>query len=141
MHFSTELATMVQLYIDALNSDGIPVVGSTWQRVLEATYESAVGEAVQNYQSIMDRTMLRAPMEEKELLEQHSQALAKSIERFQQATSLDAENTHYESYLNKLTVNNFRLPLSNIQLSWMTPDCSTSVAPFSQVYSHGMPAS
>ena len=111
MHFSTELATMVELYIDALNSDGVPVVGSTWQRVLEATYESAVGEAVKHYQSIMDGIMLRAPMEEKELLEQHSQALAKSIERFKQATSLDAENTHYESYLNKLMVNNFRLPL------------------------------
>ena len=103
--FSTELAKMVQLYIDALNSPGgVPVVGSTWQRVLEATYETAVEEAVKSYQSLMDDTIVQAPMEESELLEQHSQALTKSMEKFQQATSLDAENTHYESYLNKLMV-------------------------------------
>ena len=96
---------MVQLYIDALNvPGGVPVVGSTWQRVLEATYETAVEEAVKVYQGFMDDTIVRAPMEEKELLEQHSQALTKSIETFQQAASLDADSTLNESYLNKLVV-------------------------------------
>ena len=104
-HFSTELAKMVELYIEALNSPGgVPVVGSTWQRVLEATYESAVEEAVKCYQGIMDCTMKWAPMEESELLEEHEKAFAKSRETFRQATSLDAESTLYESYLKKLKV-------------------------------------
>ena len=96
---------MVQLYIDALNSPGgIPVVGSTWERVLEATYETAVEEAVKTYQGIMDGTIARAPMEEKELLEQHDRALAKSIEKFHLAASLDADKSLNEKYLNKLVV-------------------------------------
>lgn len=117
--FSTELAKMVQLYIDALNSPGgVPVVGSTWQRVLEATYETAVEEAVKSYQSLMDATIARAPMEESHLLEQHSQALTKSMEKFQQATSLDTESTLYESYLNKLMVSTYVIVLLYKNNQW-----------------------
>ena len=45
-----ELAEMTKLFVEALNSPGgVPAIGTTWDRVLEVTYESAMKGARQCY--------------------------------------------------------------------------------------------
>ena len=96
---------MVQLYVDALNSPGgIPVIGSTWQRVLEATYTDAVDCAVKVYGDLMERATKTLPMEDEKLLANHGKGVEESMKRFNQAASLDSESELYQTYLDKLMV-------------------------------------
>lgn len=101
----TELAHMVQLYVDALNSPGgIPVIGSTWQRVLEATYTDGMECAIKAYSEVMERATQSLPMEDEELLLKHGKGVEESMKRFNQAASLDSESELYQTYLDKLMV-------------------------------------
>ena len=101
----TELAHMVQLYVDALNSPGgIPVIGSTWQRVLEATYTDGMESAIKIYSEVMERATQSLPMEDEKLLANHRKGVEESMKRFNQAASLDSESELYQTYLDKLMV-------------------------------------
>lgn len=96
---------MTQLFVDALNSpDGIPVIGSIWQRVLEATYISGVDKALKGYKDIMEETAQKLPMNSEELLINHRKGIEESMQRFNQAASLDCESELYRTYLDKLMV-------------------------------------
>ena len=96
---------MVQLYVDALNSPGgIPVIGSTWQRVLEATYTNGMESAVKIYSEMMDKATQLLPMEDERLLMNHRKGVEESVKRFNQAASLDSESELYQTYLDKLMV-------------------------------------
>lgn len=96
---------MTQLFVDALNSpDGIPVIGSIWQRVLEATYISGVDKAWKGYKDIMEETAQKLPMNSEELLINHRKGIEESMQRFNQAASLDCESELYRTYLDKLMV-------------------------------------
>lgn len=96
---------MVQLYVDALNSPGgIPVIGSTWQRVLEATYTDAVEGAVKIYSELMESATKSLPMDDEKLLESHGKGIKEAMKRFNQAASLDSESELYQTYLDKLMV-------------------------------------
>ena len=90
---------MVQLYVDALNSpDGIPVIGSTWQCVLEATYTDGMENAAKIYSEII----VHLPMADEYLLKCHRKGVKEAMKRFNQAASLDSENELYQTYLNEL---------------------------------------
>ena len=96
---------MVQLYVDALNSPGgIPVIGSTWQRVLEATYTDGMEGAIKIYSEVMERATQSLPMEDEKLLANHRKGVEESMKRFNQAASLDSESELYQTYLDKLMV-------------------------------------
>ncbi len=96
---------MVELYVEALNSPGgIPVIGSTWQRVLEATYTKGMEEALQIYREIMTTIIQKLPMENDQLLKRHRNAVTKAMEKFNKAVSLDSESELYQSFLEKLMV-------------------------------------
>ncbi len=100
-----ELAHLVELYVEALNSPGgIPVIGSTWQRVLEATYTKGMEEALQIYREIMTTIIQKLPMENDQLLKRHRNAVTKAMEKFNKAVSLDSESELYQSFLEKLMV-------------------------------------
>lgn len=71
-----ELAHMVELYVNTLNSPGgIPVIGSTWQRVLEATYAEGMDSAISIYTDIMEEAAQLLPMESEDLLNKHSKGI------------------------------------------------------------------
>ena len=96
---------MVQLYVDALNSPGgIPVIGSTWQRVLEATYTDGMERAIKIYSEVMERAAQSLPMEDEKLLMNHRKGIEESMKTFNQAASLDSESELYQTYLDKLMV-------------------------------------
>ena len=104
-YIHAELAHMVQLYVDALNSPGgIPVIGSTWQRVLEATYSDGMESAVNIYVEIMEQAAQSIPMKAEDLLMNHRKGVEESMKRFNQAASLDSESDLYQTYLDKLLV-------------------------------------
>ena len=97
---------MTELYVDALNSPGgIPVIGSTWQRVLEATYTDGVESALSVYKDVMEGVVQLLPMESEDLLEKHGKGVEEATKRFNQAASLDCESELYQVYLDKLMVN------------------------------------
>ena len=97
---------MVQLYVDALNSpDGIPVIGSTWRCVLEATYTNGMENAAKIYSEIMTN-IVHLPMEDEYLLKCHRKGVEEAMKRFNQAASLDSENELYQTYLNERTYGN-----------------------------------
>ena len=96
---------MTQLFVDALNSpDGIPVIGSIWQQVLEATYISRMENALKGYRDIMEETAQQLPMDSEKLLINHKKGIEESIQRFNQAASLDCESELYRTYLDKFMV-------------------------------------
>ena len=96
---------MVELYVEALNSPGgIPVIGSTWQRVLEATYTDGMENALNSYKEIMTKTIQQLPMESRVLLQHHRKAIDESMKKFNKAVSLDSESELYQTYLDKLMV-------------------------------------
>ena len=96
---------MTQLFVDALNSpDGIPVIGSVWQRVLEATYISGVENALKGYREIMEEMAQQLPINSEKLLITHRKGIEESMQRFNQAASLDCERELYRTYLDKLMV-------------------------------------
>ena len=103
---------MVKLYVEALNSpNGIPEIGSTWQRVLEATYTNGVEEALKSYQAAMDAAITgKLPMENQDLLNIHNSAVKKSLKMLEHAASLDSESKLYQDYLEKLMVNGLFSP-------------------------------
>ena len=105
MSATTEIAQLAQLYVEALNSpEGVPVVGSTWQRVLEATYRDGMEKAVVSYRDMMGKEMKSLPMENKQLLDHHQRAVDESLKSFQRAATLDSESEQYQNYLEKLMV-------------------------------------
>ena len=92
----TELAGMLQMYVDALNSpEGIPEVGSAWDQVMKNTYQIAKAKATELYKSTM--SVLTFPMEDAELKSIHSEAAGKAVECFQQLTRLDTDGTFREN--------------------------------------------
>ena len=96
---------MVQLYVDALNSPGgIPVIGSTWQRVLEATYTHGLESAVKIYKEVMEKAAKSLPIESEQLMGHHRKGVEEMMEKFKEAASLDSERAVYEAYLDKLMV-------------------------------------
>jgi len=96
---------MVELFVEALNSPGgIPVIGSTWQRVLEATYTDGTGSALSTYKEMMVKVSKQLPMESDQLLLKHRKAVDESISTFNKAVSLDSESELYQVYLDKLMV-------------------------------------
>lgn len=109
MSTHTELAHLVELYVAALNEPGgVPVVGSTWQRVLEATYTDGMEKAVVCYKKRMDEKMKRMPMTNDDLFAHHQGAVKKCLESFQQAVTLDSESQLYQKYLDELMVSSYR---------------------------------
>lgn len=100
---STDIARLAQLYVEALNSpEGVPVVGSIWQRVLGASYPDAVEKAVMSYKDMMGKAIL--PMENEQLLEHHQRAVDESLKSFHVTAALDSEIELYQNYLGKLMV-------------------------------------
>ena len=97
---------MVKLYVEALNSpNGIPAIGSTWQRVLEATYTNGLEEALKSYQAAMDAAITgKLPMGNQDLLNIHRRAVRKSLEMLKHTTSVDCERKLFQEYLDKLMV-------------------------------------
>ena len=105
----SELSHMVQLYVEALNlPGGVPVVGSTWQRVLEATYTDGVEQAVKCYKKAMEGVGPKLPMRTDQLFDYHRKGVDKSLKVFKEATTLDSESESdlYSTYLDKLMVSN-----------------------------------
>ena len=91
--------------MEALNSPGgIPVIGSTWQRVLEATYTDGMDGALCTYKEAMAAVSKKLPMESDKLLQKHREAVDESIKKFNKAVALDSESELYQSYLDKLMV-------------------------------------
>ena len=91
----TELAGMLQIYVDALNSPaGIPEVSSAWDQALKNTYQIATTKAIEPYKNEM--SSFSFPMEEGDLKRHHSQATEKAIECFRQLTRLDTEDSFKE---------------------------------------------
>lgn len=100
-----ELAQLVELYVEALNTPGgVPAVGSTWQRVLETTYTSGLDKALSCYKAFMTKNAHTLPMKNEKLLSHHSDAINESLQCFQEAASLDSESKLYQTYLDKLMV-------------------------------------
>lgn len=96
---------MIELYVSALNSPGgIPVIGSTWQRVLEATYTHGMEKALIVYKQVMTGVDQLLPMDTEQLLTKHREGIEKAIKEFDQAVSLDSESEVYETYLDKFMV-------------------------------------
>ena len=107
MMYHLELSHMVGLYVEALNSPGgIPVIGSTWLRVLEATYTDGVDRAVKCYKKTMKEVIPKLPMKSEQLFDYHRQGRDKSLQVFKEATKLDSESESnlYQTYLDKLMV-------------------------------------
>ena len=104
---------MVELYVEALNSPGgIPVVGSTWLRVLEATYTEGVKQAVKYYKKIMEEVTSKLPLKSEQLFDHHREGVKKSLQVFREATELDSESESnlYQTYLDKLMVSITNIP-------------------------------
>ena len=80
------------------------MIGSTWQRVLEATYTDGVENAIKVYSDVMERTTQTLPMEYEKLLINHRRGVDKSMKTFNQAALLDSESELYQAYLDKLMV-------------------------------------
>ena len=80
------------------------MVGSTWQRVLEATYTDGMEKAIVSYKDMMGKEMKSLPMENEQLLEHHRRAVDESLKSFQHAAALDSESDLYQNYLDKLMV-------------------------------------
>ena len=98
-----ELGEMAKLFVDALNSPGgVLALGSTWDRVLEVTYESAMKGAVQCYEEKM--SSFHMPCERTALLRHHGQAWDKALSKFQEALALDTDEACYDKYLRQLKV-------------------------------------
>lgn len=98
-----ELAEMTKLFVEALNSPGgVPAIGSTWDRVLEVTYESAMKGAMQCYAEKM--SSLYMPSESTDLLKHHGQAWDKALCKFREALNMDTDEACYEKYLRQLQV-------------------------------------
>jgi hypothetical protein len=110
---------MVELYVDALNSPGgIPVIGSTWQRVLEATYTDSMESAVSAYMDVMERVTQLLPIESEALLSQHGRGIEEATKKFNQAASLDSDSELYQVYLDKLMVITLCIMLLNTVVSY-----------------------
>ena len=98
----TELAGMLQMYVDALNSpEGIPEVGSTWDQVMKNTYQIATTKPTELYKSKM--SVLTFPMEDDDLRRIHSEATKEAVECFQQLTRIDTDGV-FKEYLTHLQV-------------------------------------
>lgn len=98
-----ELGEMIKLFVEALNSPGgVPAIGSTWDRVLEVTYESAMKGAMQCYAEKMNS--LYMPLESADLLKHHGQAWEKALCKFREALKMDTDEACYEKYLRQLQV-------------------------------------
>ena len=98
-----ELGEMTKLFVEALNSPGgVPAIGSTWDRVLEVTYESAMKGAMQCYAEKM--SSLCMPLESTDLLKHHGQAWDKALCKFREAINMDTAKACYEKYLRQLQV-------------------------------------
>lgn len=96
---------MVQLYVDALNTPGgIPVIGSTWRRVLEATYTHGMDSAVKIYKEVMEKAAQLLPIESEQLMVHHRKGVKEMMKKFKEAASLDSEREVYEAYLDKMMV-------------------------------------
>ena len=119
---ATEIALLAELYVKALNSpEGVPVVGSTWQRVLEATYTDGMEKAIVSYKDMMGKEMYSLPMENEQLLEHHERAVDESLKSFQRAGELDSQSDLYGIYLDKLMVSH-----QIIVCSYVYGSCSIS---------------
>lgn len=98
-----ELGQMTQLFVEALNSPGgVPVLGSTWDRVLETTYGSAMKGALQCYEGSM--SSFRMPGEHEALLKCHRQAWDVALCKFSETLALDTDQTCFGKYLKQLKV-------------------------------------
>ena len=96
---------MVKIYVETLNDpNGVPTIGSTWQRVIQATYEGAIKSAFALYSAAMQTAMGGAPMEEEILLQCHEEAREQCLSKFNADTSLDTESILYQKYLHELMV-------------------------------------
>ena len=98
-----ELAHMLQQYVEVLNSpNGVPEIGSTWERVIKNTYATATEKAKEVYQAEMEHVSL--PVNFVLLMEAHSDAQAKAIAAFDKFTQVDNEREIYNTSLEKMTV-------------------------------------
>ena len=101
--FCAELGQMTKLFVEALNSPGgVPALGSTWDRVLEVTYESALKGALQCYKEKM--SSFRLPNEDTALLKHHGQAWSVALSKFQETLALDTDEACYHKYQGQLKV-------------------------------------
>ena len=98
----TELAGMLRMYVDDLNSPAkIPDVSSAWDQALKNTYQIATAKAIELYKLKM--SSFSFPMEEGDLKRHHLQATEKAIECFQQLTQLDTDGA-FSEHLTQLMV-------------------------------------
>lgn len=70
------LAGLVRSYIDALNKDAVPSIGSAWQAVSSAECRSAAKGAVDAYHAAMQATLADLPREHDDLVAAHDAAAA-----------------------------------------------------------------
>lgn len=94
--------------MEALNSpDGVPEVGSTWERVVQSTYATATAKSVETYQAEMAN--VRFPVSFISLMAAHSDAQAKAISVFDKFTQVDNEREIYNTSLETMTVSNIAI--------------------------------
>lgn len=73
------LAGITKLFLDALNSDAVPTISSSWQSIEESECQRALDRATAIYVSAFDRTK---PPQEVFLKEAHEEAVQKSLSAF-----------------------------------------------------------
>lgn len=99
---------MLKHYVEALNSPGgVPEVGSTWERVLNSTYSTAVTNAVMVYKEKMQFLESQLPLEVDGLMAAHSEAHSSALKQFKEDVQLDSEQSLYEEHITKLQVSRY----------------------------------
>ena len=79
-------------------------MGTTWRRVLEATYTDGMEKAMKLYIGVMEIAAKPLPLGSEQLLIHHRKGVDEAMKRFKEAASLDSERELYEAYLDKLMV-------------------------------------
>jgi hypothetical protein len=74
------LVTLIKSYTSALNSGGVPVISSAWERVLATQCNDAKAAALSAYEEDMKKTLTSYPIPEIGLVKAHNMAKAKAKE-------------------------------------------------------------
>ena len=103
--YLTALATLVEVYVDALNTPGaVPNIGNAWDVFVRSKCSRATMNALQTYKEKIEAQLKNAlPCQSDQVREAHRLAFAACLEAFKWETnSISVKNM--EKYLKELTV-------------------------------------
>lgn len=100
----TQLADMVQSYLDALNTKGfVPDWQSFWDVTVKIAYQRASETAFAIYESVMSELTPHFPCDEDKIIIQHQEIMEHAIMQFRDETLMDPDVEQFQTHLKEFT--------------------------------------